>query len=334
VAAVADFAAEPDFVAAARAFDTGDFDALARVAANAPDSFRCPTATKRRGRPKGSLGDTAHAIRGAVHELTGRYDRMTVRQVFYQLETMGIVPKTEGGYRQVQQQVLRMRREGLLDWAFITDGTRWQRKPDTYHDAGNYVEQMARLYRRDLWCEQNVRIEVWLEKDALADVIVDTTTAWDVSLMVSRGQSSATFLHSAAKAAEAAFMEQAVTTYIYALYDFDAGGERAYCKVRDELPVYAPATPIYVERLAVTAEQIEAWGLPTRPAKKSDPEAAKWGEIAVELDAIDPTKLNGLIEEAITGHIDEYAWRIEQQVEREERAGLLALAEAWQGGEA
>ena len=36
-----------------------------------------------------------------------------------------------------------------------------------------------------------------LEKDALADVIVDVTAKWDVSLMVSRGQSSATFLHSA-----------------------------------------------------------------------------------------------------------------------------------------
>jgi hypothetical protein len=256
------------------------------------------------------------AIRDAVHELTGLYERMTVRQVFYQLETQAIVAKTEGGYRQVQQQVLKMRRDGLLSWGFITDGTRWQRKPRSYSNAGDYIDQMARGYRRDLWQEQDVRLEFWLEKDALADVIVDVTAKWDVSLMVSRGQSSATFLHGAARAAEEAFDNERVSTYIYALYDFDAGGDRAYRTVERELPSYAPDTPIHVERLAVTEEQIEEWNLPTRPAKRSDPEAAKWGEIAVELDAIDPDRLIGLVEEAITAHVDDHAWELEQQIEQ------------------
>jgi hypothetical protein len=280
------------------------------------------------GRP---LGATALAIRDAVHELTGRFERMTVRQVFYQLETLTIVAKTEGGYRQVQKQVLRMRREGLLGWAFITDGTRWQRKPDSYSDAADYIEQVSRSYRRDLWQRQDVRIEVWLEKDALADVIVDVTDGWDVSLMVSRGQSSSTFLHSAAETARAAYESAGVSTYIYALYDYDAGGERAYRTVEQELPGYAPGVPIHVERLGVTPEQIEEWNLPTRPAKKSDPQAATWGEKpAVELDAIDPDRLVALVEDAITSHIDARAWRIEQQVEAEERSGLLELLSAWQ----
>ena len=104
-----------------------------------------------------------------------RYERMTVRQVFYQLEMAGVVEKTESGYRQVQKQVLVMRRTGLLDWEFITDGTRWQRKPASYADAADYIKQIARSYRRDLWQRQNVRIEFWLEKDALADVITDVT---------------------------------------------------------------------------------------------------------------------------------------------------------------
>lgn len=290
-------------------------------------TLRGPRTRKSIGRP---LGATTLAIRDAVDGLAGRFDRMTVRQIFYQLETMEVVAKTEGGYRQVQQQVLKMRRERLLDWDFITDGTRWQRKPDTYSHAGDYIEQVSRSYRRDLWQQQGVRIEIWLEKDALADVIVDVTHEWDVSLMVSRGQSSATFLHSAAVTAREAFESTGVATYIYALYDFDAGGERAYRTVERELPEYAPGVPIHVERLAVTEDQIEEWSLPTRPAKKSDPEAAKWGKTAVELDAIDPDRLVQLAEDAITDHVDEHAWQVEQQVEREEREGLLALARAWQ----
>jgi hypothetical protein len=280
------------------------------------------------GRP---LGATATAIRDAVNELPGRFDRMTVRQAFYQLETLGIVEKTEGGYRQVQQQILKMRREGLLSWDFITDGTRWQRKPRSYADAGDYIEQVSRSYRRDLWQGQRVRLEIWLEKDALADVIVDVTARWDVSLMVSRGQSSATFLHSAATTASEAWKDAAASTYIYALYDFDAGGERAYRTIERELPAgHGYGVPIHVERLAVTRQQIVDWSLPTRPPKRSDPQAAQWGETpAVELDAIDPQTLEELVESAITRHIDGDAWLVERAVEREECAGLLALAQAW-----
>jgi hypothetical protein len=89
-----------------------------------------------------------------------RYDRMTVRQAFYALEVARVVEKTEGGYRQVQRQWLPMRRAGLLDWDFITDGTRWQRKPESWSSVDVYVEAFTRGYRRDLWRSQGARIEV------------------------------------------------------------------------------------------------------------------------------------------------------------------------------
>jgi hypothetical protein len=290
----------------------------------------CPSA-KKSGRP---LGETAKAIRAAVGDLTGSYDRMTVRQVFYALETRGVVEKTEGGYRQVQPQVLRMRREGLLDWDFITDGTRWQRKPETWDGIEDYIGHMVRAYRRDLWQSHDVRVEIWLEKDALADIVVDVTDRWDVPLMVSRGQSSATFLYNAAKAAEEAYHRAGVTTYIYALYDFDAGGQRASRTIARDLPRHAPGVPIVFERLAVTEEQIQDWNLPTRPAKRSDPEAAKFGSTAVELDAIDPDRLMALVEDAITRHVDDHAWQVERAVEEEERDGLRRLAGGFNGGKA
>lgn len=285
----------------------------------------CARASKsRRGRP---LGATAVTIRNAVYDLTYRYERMTVRQTFYALEVQGIVEKTEGGYRQVQAQVLKMRREGLLAWGFITDGTRWQRKPESYDDVEDFMAYMARTYRRDLWQGQDVRIEIWLEKDALADLVIDTTVAWDVALMVSRGQSSATFLWNAAQVAIAAW-ENGIETFIYALYDRDAGGRRAARAIEHDLAEHAPGVPIHFELLAVTDEQVRKWGLPTRPAKKSDPEEAKFDGRAVELDAIPPDQLIQLVENAIVGHIDAGAWQVQQAVEREEREGLQRLARA------
>jgi hypothetical protein len=293
--------------------------------------FPSPTTQKPgRGRPKGSIGETARNIRAAVDDLTLRFARMTVRQVFYAVEVAGVVAKTEGGYRQVQKQLVVMRREGLLDWEFITDGTRWRRKPDSWDNVADYIEDVARSYRRDLWRTQGVRIEIWLEKDALADVIVDVTAKWDVSLMVSRGQSSATFLHAAAKTAERACERTGVATYVYALYDYDAGGDRAFKTIERELPEYAPGVPIHVERLAVTSEQVAEWNLPTRPPKKKDPQAKAWGDKpCVELDAIDPEGLTGLVEDAILRHVDQRAWAIEQRVEQEEREGLLGLRDAF-----
>lgn len=225
-----------------------------------------------------------------------------------------------------------MRNLRLLDWSFITDGTRWQRKPSTHDSAEDYIEAVARSYRRDLWRTQDCRIEVWLEKDALADVIADVTGHWDVSLMVSRGQSSATFLHAAAKNAEYAFDELDVKTFIYAMYDYDAGGDRAAKAVREDLAKYAPGVPIHFERLAVTPQQITTWNLPTRPAKKSDPQAAQWGsKPAVELDAIMPNQLTQLVENAILRHVDRRLWEHEQAIEHEERQGLLKLRDVFGG---
>lgn len=295
-----------------------------------PETLSCTSAHKSRGRP---VGARTLAIRAAALDLTDRFERMTVRQVFYQLESLGIVEKTEGGYRQVQTQVLKMRVDDELSWDFITDGTRWQRKPPSYADVGEYVDRVSRSYRRDLWQDKGVRIEVWLEKDALADLVFEITARWDVGLMVSRGQSSTTFLYAAAKNAEEAWEADGAETFVYALYDFDAGGMRAANAVEHELPTYAPDTPIRFERLAVTEDQIYDWDLPTRPAKRSDPEAAKfaaeYGSEAVELDAINPDQLKGLVDEAIQSHVDPHAYRVEKSVEAEERRGLRALADRW-----
>jgi hypothetical protein len=165
---------------------------------------------------------------------------------------------------------------------------------------------------------------VWLEKDVLAGVVSDVTVRWDVPLMVSRGTSSATFLHSAAMEAERAWVEQRVTTAVLALYDYDAAGQRAARNVKDGLHGFIDA-PVEFQLLAITEEQIEDWNLPTRPAKASDPEAHKFGSDAVELDAIPPDRLIDLVENAITDLVDEEAWRVQRLVEEDEREKLRSL---------
>ena len=279
-------------------------------------TIRCPRTRKSRGRP---LAARTMAIRAEILTLTGRFERMTVRGVFYQLETAGVVPKTIGGYRAVQQQVLRMRRDGLLPWSFIADGTRWMRRPDVYDSAEDALAATVAAYRQNLWCSQNVRIEIWLEKDTLADLIYPTTASWQVPLMVSRGQTSDTYAYSAAMGAKAAH-QAGVQTHIYTLYDSDSYGRNAAAKIEEKITVYS-GVPIVCEMLAVTDHQVAAWELPTRPDKKEDREV-------VELDAIPPDKLITLVENAITGLIDADAWLIEKEYEKSERQILERMVAA------
>lgn len=277
------------------------------------------TTTRKLGRPRGAVSAQTSQIRDAVLVLQDEYDVMTVRQVFYALTVRGIVAKEEAGYRQVQRQVLQLRRDGILPWSFIADGTRWVHAPETWDGVDDVLQETARTYRRNLWRSQRVRIEVWLEKDALASIVKEVTYPWGVRLMVSRGQSSDTYCHHAAQEARRAWIEADVSTIVYTLYDADKSGRIAAEKVGEKLSTYSEV-PITFNVLAVTDEQIRDWHLPSRPAKeKGEPDA-------VELDAIPPDRLKAIVETAITAHIEADAWEKEQAAEASERTILKRIA--------
>ena len=78
-------------------------------------------------------------------------------------------------------------------------------------------------------------------------------------------------------------------------------------------------------------EQIDAWELPTRPTKKSDTRAKDFGEIAVELDAIEPNWLRELVELVIERHLPLDQFAILKAAEESERAMLAAFAQTLGG---
>jgi len=276
------------------------------------------TTTTKSGRP---LSEQTIAIRDELEELTFEFEQMTVRGAFYALTVRGVVDKTEAGYRQVQRQVLLGRREGRIEWGFIADGTRWVNDPETWDSTEDVLLETARTYRRNLWRSQGVRIEIWLEKDALASLISRVTHEWGVRPMVSRGQSSDTYCYSAAQDAKTAFGQANIETVIYTLYDSDRSGRSAAAQVEKKLRTYSDHVPLTAIPLAVTDDQIAEWDLPTRPAKEDAT------EVAVELDAIPPDKLTALVEDAIVSHIEADAWAKQQAVEQSEREILLRLVE-------
>jgi len=239
---------------------------------------------------------------------------MTVRGVFYNCENVyRVVEKSENGYRRVQNQVLTLRRLGILPYHFIADNTRWVRKPHTYSGLYSYLEESKKAYRRALWQNQNDYVEIWCEKDAIAGMLHDVTEPWDVPLYVVRGFASETYINMAAEQIK----KQNKPAYIYYFGDWDKSGVNISKDIEKKLRGFGAR--FNFERAAVNKEQIKEWNLPTRIAKDK-----KWGD-AVEIDAIPANKLRALVKDVITNHIDERAYRETLRVENLERKTLESL---------
>lgn len=247
----------------------------------------------------------------------------TVRQVFYQATIRGIVDKSEAGYDRVQRALVVMRRNGGLPYGWIADNTRWMRKPRTWSSLPDMLEETARSYRRSLWGGAGAYCEVWLEKDALVGAVHPVTARYDVPLMVTRGFSSLSFLYEAAEYIQAL----SVPAYVFHLGDHDPSGQCAADKIEETLRQLAPGAEIHFERLAVRPWQIEAWQLPTRPTKKTDSRAKSFGYAeSVELDAIHPDKLRGLVLSKVEALLPASQIRVLEAAEESEREVLRMFA--------
>jgi len=246
---------------------------------------------------------------------------MTVRQVFYQATVHGLVEKAETGYSKVQTDLTLMRRDGVLPYDWLADNTRWQRKPRTFDSVEDALKETARFYRKNLWRDADCYVEIWLEKDALAGAIYPITGMYDVPLMVARGYASLSFLYSAAEVINTLD----VPVFIYHLGDFDPSGVNACEKIEETLKEMAPDADITFERIAVTQEQITHWELPTRPTKKSDSRSKGFGNISVELDAIDPNASRALVQETIEQHLPADQFEILKAAEQSEREIISRL---------
>jgi hypothetical protein len=287
-----------------------------------PDQVYRSRATKRQRRTRAGMD----AIRQAIHDALAKDHPMTVRQLFYRLVSGGVIEKTEAEYKSTVVRLTgEMRLAGEVEFGWIADNTRWMRKPVTHSSLEDALETAARTYRRSVWDDQDVYVEVWLEKDALAGVLIEVTRAWDVPLMVTRGFASLSFLYEAADAIQA----QGKPAFLYYFGDHDPSGVDIPRTVEQRIKEFAPDVDITFERVAVNAHQIELWGLPTRPTKATDSRSKNFDGESVEVDAIEPATLRRLATTSIIQHIDGDAYDRLKEVEAAERSTLLEIARGW-----
>lgn len=256
-----------------------------------------------------------HEILKFFHEMQ---PRLGIRQTSYHLSTRGIIPKSEAAFRAAQHQMKEMRRLGILPYGWVSDNSRWYQKPRTYRSLRHALEATQRLYRRDLWADSGVNVEIWIEKAALTSVVSPVTDEYDVPLYIARGFSSDTFIFDAAEEIK----ETGCETYIYQFGDYDYYGVHAAEKIAEGMQQHG--ADVHFERVAITPEQIEQYGLLTRAPKDKLSKAKGWARCC-ELDALPPDVLRDLVRACIERHIDRDQLEFLRTIEEQEKETLATV---------
>lgn len=258
-------------------------------------------------------------IKKAIYDLLENENHMTVRQVFYRLVSIGIIEKTEAEYKSTVVRLLgNMRKQQIIPYHWIADNTRWVRRPKTYSSIEMALEDTAYSYRKSMWQDLDNYVEFWLEKDSLSGIVYKETESWDVPLMVTRGYPSLSFLYTAGE--QISLIDK--SCYLYYLGDRDPSGVNIPIKVEEGIREFAPDTDIYFEVIAVTADQISEFDLPTRPTKLTDSRSNSFIGESVELDAIPPNKLREIVRKHIGKHITQEQVDKIKNIERLEKESV------------
>ncbi len=260
----------------------------------------------------------------AILVIAAEYERMSVRQLYYQLVARGVVPKTDTAYKRVCDASAQMRISGELPYRKIADGHRVRRGVFAHNGIQDALEDAQLMYRRNMWASQPHHIEIWSEKDALTGVIHPACDEYGVTYVATRGFPSITLRYETA----AELLRIGKPTRIFYFGDHDASGQQISDNLEAELRQHG--ADVTVERIALHPAQVRAWSLPTRPGKHSDSRhkafAAKYGDASVELDAVSPDMLTLLVRNAIVSQIDVDEWERMQEVEELERQTLASIA--------
>jgi len=277
---------------------------------------------KRQRATKAEMEERAEFLIGYASE----HGPVTVRGLYYQAEVAALpgISKDDKDYDKVQRQVLKLRREGRLDYSDIADATRWMRKPTSHDSVEEALRATARLYRKNLWLDADDYVEIWAEKDALAGVIYPVTSLYDVPLMVTRGFSSETFAYEAIAARKG----DRRTYHVYYLGDFDRAGQDAAKSLHEKLKRFASEEGIKVVfvQVAVTEQLIVDLDLPTREPKRKSAADKKWPhDFACELDAIPPDLLRAIVEACIDRHLPQDKLAVLKAAEESEREIISRL---------
>lgn len=269
---------------------------------------------------------------------------LTIRQLYYQLVAREIVPNRNSEYKKASRLLTKARLLGEIEWDAIEDRSRRHLPSGGWRGSETFVrDQLDGFlagYRRDLLAGQPWALELWLEKDALSRFCHEVAVSYCVPVIVARGFSSVSMLDALRRRVQHALDMGKCGVRILYFGDLDPSGWFMLPSMLETLQVEMQlGRAVEGIRCALTPEQIEQYRLPhsVDAIKRGDTRRVQYQDwlrnhghcdtLAVELDALPPAELQGLVREAIVGNIIVSRFETECEREREDRERLKSLRE-------
>lgn len=272
---------------------------------------------------------TIESANKIIEEYQAQGFDLTLRQLYYQFVSRDLIPNSQQEYKKLGDVVSNARLAGLISWEAIVDRTRNLQKNAHWSSPSEIVKACVNQYRIDKWAEQGTRVEVWIEKDALIGVIEGICRDLDVSYFSCRGYTSQSEMWAAAQRL-IGYRDEGQEVVIVHLGDHDPSGKDMTRDIEERLNLFMRGDGPTVNRIALNMDQVRQYNPPPNPAKITDSRAHKYireyGSKSWELDALDPTVLRDLIEEAVMEHRDSSVWDSASVREEKERKQLAKAA--------
>lgn len=253
---------------------------------------------------------------------------VTLRQLFYRLVSVQVLPNTTSAYGQLSSRTAEARREG--GFPPLLDRGRSIHRPEHFDGVADALDSIRQWYRLDRTAGQDVSLYLGVEKAGL----VNQLTAWfgplGLPVLALGGYSSQTYVDDVRRDVRRQVDSAEIGRPAVLLYagDFDPSGEDID---RD----FVERTDCFdkVERIALSRSQVDEFRLPPNPGKTTDTRAAKFVErhgslMQVEIDAVDPVTLRSLFQTAVDTYWNPDAYR---DVLEQERHDLQQLEQVTGG---
>lgn len=269
--------------------------------------------------------DLIELVNQVVDEYSAQGYELTLRQAYYQLVARGYIPNNELSYKNIGNLINDGRLAGLIDWHSITDRTRNLRGNSHWDNPADVIASARYSYLLDKWMGQPNYVEVWVEKDALVDIVGQVCRPLDTPYFSCRGYTSQSEMWSAAQR----FIQQSdrEKRIIIHLGDHDPSGIDMTRDIQERLEMFG--ADVFVKRVALTMNQIQTYNPPPNPAKITDSRASKYidqfGDESWELDALEPKVITNLINQEVTKYRDDGIYQAVCDKEKREKEELKML---------
>lgn len=269
-----------------------------------------------------------------IEEYKGKGFQLTLRQLYYQFVARGLIPNSMRSYKNLGNVLNDGRMAGALDWESIEDRTRNLQSLTHWESPDHIIGAVARQFRLDKWENQPYRVEVWVEKDALAGVVEPACQDLDVPFFPCRGYTSQSEQWRAGMRFKG-YAEKGQQILVIHMGDHDPSGIDMTRDNADRLRLFMGRLGGELEfrRVALNMSQVERYDPPPNPAKLTDSRIESYvalhGDESWELDALSPEVIDEIIRENVLGVRDDVIWDNDAEAERVHRENLQKVSDNW-----